>query len=257
MKPQFLQVAANVALGAWRRSLDTVMPPICPVSGESVAAPGQLSPRAWAALHFIEAPYCARCGIPFAADYGDSIECPSCIAEPPAFDQARAATVYDDASHKLIVGFKHSDRTELAPIFGQWLLRAGANIISPDSILAPAPLHQRRLLARRYNQSAILAKWVANYSGARFAPDLLTRIRATPPQKNLSADARKRNVAGAFAISKNGAALITNAHIVLIDDVLTTGATLSACARALKKAGAARVDALLLARVVKGGIGAI
>ncbi len=233
------------------------MPPLCPVSSEPVAVSGQLSPQVWAALHFIDDPFCARCGVPFSADYGDNIECPSCIAEPLAFDRARAATVYDDASHKLIVGFKHSDRTELAPIFGQWLLRAGRDLITPQSILTPAPLHPRRLLARRYNQSAILAKWVANYSGAPFAPALLTRTRATPPQKNLSASARKRNVAGAFAVSEKAANLITNAHIVLIDDVLTTGATLSACARTLKKAGAARVDALLLARVVKGGVGAI
>lgn len=257
MKPQFFQYAADAALGAGRRALDAVMPPHCPVSGEPVAAAGQLSPQAWSALHFIEEPYCTRCGVPFAADYGDNIECPSCIAEPPVYDRARAATVYDEASHKLVVGFKHSDRTELAPILAQWLLRAGADLITPQSILVPAPLHRRRLLARRYNQSAMLAKWVANFAGSPYAPDLLIRTRPTPPQKNLSASARKRNVAGAFAVSDKGASAITNAHIVLIDDVLTTGATLSACAQALKKGGAERVDALLLARVVKGGIGAI
>ncbi|NOX95670.1 MAG: ComF family protein [Alphaproteobacteria bacterium] len=237
--------------------LDALMPPHCPVSGELVAGPSLLSGAGWIALHFIEEPFCGRCGIPFAADYGDDVECPSCIASPPAFDRVRAAVVYDDASHKLIVGFKHSDRTELAPVFAQWLARAGASLLTVQSIITPTPLHPSRLLSRRYNQSAILAQALSKRTGASVALDLLERVRATPPQKNLSADARQRNVAGAFAVSESASAQIKGRHIVLIDDVLTTGATLSACARALKKAGAARVDGLIVAKVVKGGIGAI
>ncbi len=242
---------------AGRLVLDSVMPPHCPISGKPVTRTGQLSPEAWSALHFIEEPFCPRCGIPFAVEYGDQIECPSCVADRPVYDRARAAVVYDEASHKLVVSFKHADRTELAPILAKWLVRTGIELITTQSILVPAPLHKHRLLARRYNQSAILAQWVAKFSGARYAPDLLTRNRRTPPQKNLSADARKRNVAGAFAISDQAATMVRDAHIVLVDDVLTTGATLSACAKALKTAGAGRVDALVLARVVKGGIGAI
>lgn len=233
------------------------MPPRCPASGEAVAAPGLLSASGWAGLHFIEAPFCERCGVPFAAEYGEGVECPSCIAAPPAFDRARAAVVYDDASHGLIVGFKHSDRTELAPAFAQWLARAGAELLSDRPLIVPVPLHRLRLLMRRYNQSAILAKGAARRVGAPFAPEALIRRRATPPQKNLSAEARRRNVAGAFQVPEEARAMIAGAHIVLVDDVLTTGATLSACARALKRAGAAKVDALVLARVVKGGIGAI
>ena len=229
------------------------MPPLCPVSGEEVAAPGLLSPAGWAAMHFIDAPHCAVCGIPFAAFYGEGAICPSCIARPPDYDRARAALVYDDASHGLIVGFKHADRTELAPTFAGWMARAGAALLRPGALLVPVPLHPMRLAARRYNQSALLAGEIARRTGLRVSLDSLARRRATPPQKKLSAQARRRNVAGAFAVRGD----VKNARLVLVDDVLTTGATLSAAAKALKKAGAARVDALVLARVVKGGVGAI
>ncbi len=250
----------GVALGprqALRRALDLLMPPQCPVTGERVVAPALLSPAGWAALHFIETPYCRRCGVPFAADYGEGVECPSCIAEPPVFDRACAAVVYDDASHKLVVGFKHADRTELAAMFGGWMARAGGQMLSPHTLVAPIPLHRFRLLARRYNQSAFLSEAVARIAGAVHAPRLLRRTRATPPQKDLSPAGRRRNVAGAFAVPAEHRAHVDGAHVVLVDDVLTTGATLNAAARALKAAGAKRVDALVLARVVKGGVGAI
>jgi ComF family protein len=257
VKPQIILRTGEAAARLGRRALDALMPLQCPISGEAVAAPALLSGAGWASLHFIEEPLCRRCGVPFAADYGDGVECPSCIATPPAFDSARAAIVYDDASHKLIVGFKHSDRTELALMFAHWLSRASESLLTARSIFVPAPLHRRRLLSRRYNQSALLAQAIAKQTGAPCMMDLLLRVRATPPQKNLSEDARQRNVAGAFKAPAGAADVIKGAHIVLVDDVLTTGATLSACARALKQAGAARVDGLTIARVVKGGIGAI
>jgi ComF family protein len=235
------------------RVLDVLAPPLCPLTNERVAAPGYLSSRAWSRLQFIDAPFCARCGAPFAHDYGAGMICARCAAEPPDFDSARAAVVYDEASHGLIVSFKHADRTELLPMFAGWLVRAGRGLIAPGALIVPAPLHRRRLFARRYNQAALLAQAVANSYGARFEPMLLERTRPTPPQKNLSPDARRRNVAAAFAVRAGLIGRVRGAHAVLVDDVLTTGATLSACARALKKAGAARVDALVLARVVKSG----
>lgn len=257
VKPQMRAHLPSLAVNVGRSVLDALTPPLCPVSGAPMGAAGLLSASAWAALHFIEEPFCSLCGVPFSAEYGAEVLCPSCIAAPPAFDAARAAVVYNDASHKLIVGFKHSDRTELAPLFAQWLARAGEGLLSRSAILVPVPLHFRRLFSRRYNQSAVLTNALAKRTGARAGLEVLRRVRATPPQKNLSADARRRNVAGAFTINQKPGAHIDGAHIVLIDDVLTTGATLSACARVLKKAGAARVDALVLARVVKGGVGAI
>lgn len=240
------------------RVIDLAMPVHCPVTQEALNARDALGAAAWNAVHFIEAPFCARCGVPFASDYGGAAICPSCIAEPPDFDEARAALLYDDASHRMIVGYKHSDRTELTGLFAKWMARAGADMITRDSIITPTPLHRRRLLSRRYNQSALLAKAIARNAGAGLSSSDFIRKRQTPPQKELSREGRKRNVSGAFGFRSDAArAVFSGAHVVLIDDVLTTGATLSAAARSLKRAGAARVDALVLARVVKGGVGAI
>jgi ComF family protein len=238
---------------AARRLLDLLAPPQCPVTGEAVAAPGHLAAHAWSALHFIEDPACARCGAPFAHEIGDGACCAACLSAPPDFDSARAAVVYDDASHRLIVSFKHTDRLDLAPMLASWLIRAGRGLVTPQSIVAPTPLHRRRLFARRYNQSAVLAAAVAKAAGARYEPLLLARTRPTPPQTRLSAEARRRNLAGAIAVRGARAALLAGAHVVIIDDVLTTGATLSACARAVRRAGARRVDALVVARALKGG----
>ncbi|MFC2952349.1 ComF family protein [Marinicaulis aureus] len=258
MKPQIFTRLGSWSKGAAQKALDLAMPPHCPVTREETGSADALGARAWGAAHFIETPYCARCGVPFAADYGAEVECPACIAASPDFVHARAALVYDDASHSLIVGFKHGDRTELASMFGRWMARAGEGMMTKSSILAPVPLHPQRLRERRFNQSALLARSVAKETGANLCIDGLVRRRATPPQKDLSAEGRKRNVSGAFGVRDDKARdRFRGAHVVLVDDVLTTGATLSAAARALKRAGASQVDALVLARVVKGGIGAI
>lgn len=257
MASQILGTVKAWAARAGEDLVDLIAPPTCPASGERVAAPLTLGARPWAAIDFIDAPFCEVCGAPFNVDYGADVLCPSCIAEPPVFDRARAALVYNDASAKLVLGLKHSDRTETAPMFGAWMARAGKSFKADGALIAPVPLHSRRLLSRRYNQSALLAAEVSKRLGLPFSPDLLQRVRATPPQKELSAGARKRNVAGAFRVHEKRSGALDNACVILVDDVLTTGATLSACARVLKAAGARTVLALVLARVVKGGVGAI
>jgi len=252
-----IENTARVLSRGGKLALDALMPPQCPVTGEAVAAPGLLSASGWASMRFIDDPVCARCGVPFAHDYGEGAQCAACIASSPGFARARAAVAYDDASHRMIVSFKYSDRTEHAPMFGQWLARAGRGMITADTIIAPVPLHRRRLAARRYNQAGLLAGALAKHVSGRLEMNLLRRVRRTIPQVTLSPDARRRNVAGAFAVTEAGRDMVRGAEIVLVDDVLTTGATLTACARALKRAGAETVNALVLARVVKGGADAI
>jgi ComF family protein len=247
----------EMASSGARAALDVLLPPACPITGERVAGPGLLSAKGWAALQFIDDPVCARCGAPFAHEEGAGAICAGCAADPPQFDRARASVLYDDASHRLVVAFKHSDRTELAPLLAGWLARAGAALVDPCALVVPCPLHPLRLIARRYNQAAILAAAFARAVGAEYAPDALRRIRRTAPQKSLSVEARRRNVAGAFAARAGLEARIAGRPALLVDDVLTTGATLSACARALKKAGAARVDAIVLARVSRSGVAAL
>ena len=158
---------------------------------------------------------------------------------------------YDDSSRGLILAFKHADRTHAAPAFGRWMARAGAGLLAEGSVVVPVPLHWTRLFRRRYNQAALLALALAREAGLRAAPDLLIRRRATPSQGRLGAVARRRNVAGAFAVRPGRRNLIDGRRVLLVDDVFTTGATADACARALKRAGADAVDVLVLGRVVR------
>lgn len=196
-------------------------------------------------------PHCACCGLPFEYDLGPDALCGACTRARPAFDRARSVMRYNDASKRLILGFKHGDRTEGAPAFGAWLARAGANLIAEADLIAPVPLHRWRLLGRRYNQAALLAHALGQETDLPVVSDLLLRRRFTPSQGRLSVSARQRNVTGAFAVKPARAARLTDRRVLLVDDVLTTGATVSACARALRRGGAAAVEVLVLARVVR------
>lgn len=246
---------------AARLALDALLPPQCLSCAELVSEPGALCAACWSNLRFIAAPHCRICGWPFETDRqtgetmgeappGDLV-CGACLREPPPFDRARAVLSYDDASRGLILGFKHADRTHGAPAFARWMARAGAELLLTADVVAPVPLHWSRLLMRRYNQAALLANGVAASAGKRSVPDLLVRRRRTPPQGKLSRAERLRNVAGAFAVRPSRLADVRGRRIVLVDDVLTTGATVGACAAVLRRAGAASVDVVALARVVR------
>jgi len=246
------------ALGAISRNqtkmiLDRLIPPYCPISGDVVSAPGQLSARGWASIQFIEAPYCTVCSLPFTVDHGEEIRCGFCLTDYHNFGTARCAVVYDDVSRPLIVSFKHGDRTELVPLLSGWLARVASDVIASKSILIPVPLHRQRLIARRFNQAALLASAAGKLTKTKVLLEAVERHRPTLPQKDLSTAGRQRNVSGAFRVASQYRSRIKGAHIVLVDDVMTTGATLSACARPILAAGAARVDALVLARVVNDG----
>lgn len=236
--------------------LDAVLPPLCLGCSEIVATPGALCPDCWPHYSFIAAPHCQRCGIPFSADLGEAALCVDCLTRPPRFRRARAVLVYDDKSRRVVLPLKHGDRTDMAKACGAWMARAGAELVGEADLVAPVPLHWRRLLMRRYNQAALLARIVARDctmrgGAAALAPDLLRRARWTGSQAGLKAVERRRNVRKAFEVHPRWLAKLKGRSVLLVDDVLTTGATVEACAGALKQAGAAHVDVLTLARVVR------
>ncbi len=233
--------------------LDALLPPRCLSCGALVAGPGTLCAPCWTDLTFIAPPLCARCGVPFAFAVRGETVCGQCRRRAPSYDRARSVLRYDAASRGLVLAFKHGDRTESAPAFAAWLRRAAGGLLEGAPILVPVPLHPSRLRARRYNQSALLARHLARLSGLDWAPDGLLRTRRTRSQGRLGAAERRRNVGGAFAASRRGARAVAGRRAVLIDDVLTSGATVEACARALRSGGAAAVDVLTLTRVVAAG----
>ena len=241
--------------GVGRAVLDAVLPPLCLGCNEIVEAPGALCAACWQGFSFISAPHCACCGTPFAEDLGDEALCAGCLVRRPRYHRARAALVYDDQSRRLVLPFKHGDRTDIARACGGWMARAGADLLASADLVAPVPLHWRRLLVRRYNQAALLARIVVRTAAPRrelhLAPDLLRRRRWTGSQAGLKAMERRRNVREAFDIHPKWQPQVAGKTVLLVDDVLTTGATVEACARALERAGAQGVDVLTLARVVR------
>lgn len=234
-----------------RLALDALLPPLCLGCGGLVESQGMLCPGCWERVVFPGPPHCEACGLPFEYDPGEGALCGPCVRRRPVFRRARAAMVYGDTSRRLILAFKHGDRTDAAPAFGRWLARAGKELIAEADLIVPVPLHWTRLFSRLYNQAALLGREVGRLSGVRFAPDLLVRRRPAPSQGRLSRSARRRNVRGAFAVRPSKRRAVEGRQVLLIDDVMTTGATASACARALLGAGAGAVDVLTLSRVVR------
>ena len=233
-------------------ALDIALPSLCvscrePVDGEGVCA------ACWARLSFIAPPHCPRLGIPFVFDPGPDMLSMEAIANPPAYQRARAAVRYDDVARTLVHSLKYQDRTDLAPAMGRWMARAGRELLYEADMLIPVPLHWRRAWRRRYNQSGALARVIERQTGVKVRGDVLHRVRATEQQIGLSRAQRATNVQGAFQVSADRQSEVQGRRVVLIDDVLTSGATLDACARALLRAKAAQVDALVFARVVETG----
>lgn len=230
-------------------ALDLLLPPLCLSCRAPVARQGGLCAVCWSGVHFLGAPCCRRCGVPFAEEVEGGLHCATCLSDPPPYDRARAVFRYDDASKGLVLSFKHADRPGLARFFAPWMARAAADLLSGADLIVPVPLHRWRLLSRRYNQAALLAMGLAKGSSIRCIPDLLVRTRRTASQGTMGREARQRNVKGAIKLAKS-AALIEGKRILLVDDVLTTGATLGECVRVLRQSGAAGVDVVTLARVV-------
>lgn len=230
--------------------LDFLLPPICPVTAEAVAAPGLLSPKAWQGLEFIEKPYCPACGQPQAFALDGDMQCAVCLTDPPPFDSARSVWRYNDMSRALILRFKHGDQMQLARSFAPHLTRALADLPAHPSVCVPVPLHRVRLFKRLYNQAAVLCQWICRENKQiRYEPDILIRKKATKSQGHMTAAARHKNVKNAFHVPDSKREALNGKYVLLVDDVYTSGATVKACAKALKDAGALRVDVLTLARV--------
>lgn len=232
-------------------TLDAALPPLCPSCRDLVADHGALCPTCWGKLSFITRPYCERLGIPFAFDPGPGILSLEAIADPPAYGRARAAVRYDDVARTLVHAFKYGDRIDLAPTMGRWMAHAGRELLADADALIPVPLHWRRQWTRHFNQAVALARAISEASGVPVIDDALRRVRSTRQQVGLTQSERAANVQGAFGLSVEGRAAVRGKRLILIDDVLTSGATVDTCARLLLRSGALNVDVLVFARVVQ------
>jgi ComF family protein len=246
-----LRFLANGARRVGLALLDLLLPPNCVACDAPVSAPGLLCAECFRQTGFITEPFCAQCGVPFAASGlgGADRVCPGCRAAPPVFERARAALRYDTQGRRLILPFKHADRTEIASALAPHMARAGAILLREANLLVPVPLHRARLFRRRYNQAGLLALAVGRIAGRPCLLDALQRRRATASLGEKSAAERIVEVTGAFRVRPSRVGLVAGKRVLLIDDVMTSGATANACAAALFAACAVSVDVLVAARV--------
>lgn len=230
--------------------VNVLLPPQCLVCNAPIDQSGALCAACWRGIDFIEAPFCAVLGIPFPFGSEENMLSPAAIANPPLFTKARAVAHYDGPARALIHALKYYDRLDVAQHMGALMARCAAEILEDADLIVPVPLYSGRLWQRRYNQSAALAKSMSALRSIQLDTRILKRVRATRAQVGLSARQRRDNVSGAFAIDRRYGAGLKNRNVVLVDDVLTTGATVEACTKVLLKAGALRVDVVTFARVV-------
>ncbi|GHB28975.1 amidophosphoribosyltransferase [Pseudovibrio japonicus] len=229
--------------------LDALFPHSCPVCNELVQCDGGLCLSCWQTLELISAPYCERLGVPLHYDLGPNAWSAAALVNPPDYDRARAAVLYNGPARELVKRFKFYGEVRLSRFLAKCMLNAGAELVSLESFLVPVPLHRSRLRQRTYNQSALLVKEIGHHLGGRVLLDGMVRTRKTHQQVGLKRGARTANVGGAFHVAEHFLPLVSGAHVVLVDDVLTTGATVEECARVLKAAGARQVDVLVFALV--------
>ena len=232
--------------------LNLVYPPTCLDCGAAIASADALCPACFKKLRPITQPYCPRLGIPFEVSLGPDALSAEAIADPPPFDRSRSAVIYNEVARALVSRMKYGDRPELAGFCARLMAPAGTELWRDGPVLVPVPLHRYRQFARRYNQSTELARALGRLTGLAVDPGLVNRTRRTRQQVGLSAEARQRNVSGAFAAHPEALARLKGRGVVLVDDVITTGSTVRAVTRALNKAGVEKVDVISFARVVVG-----
>ena len=241
--------AAGALRSAAAMVADVIVPPVCLACHRPLSSHDAICSRCWADIDFIRAPLCDRLGIPLPFDVGGTMISAAVAADPPSYDRARAVARFDGVMRDLVHDLKFRDRHDARRLFGRWLTETGAALLADADALVPVPLTRGRLVTRRFNQAAILAQAVSGLTGMRYEPLALQRIKRTRPQVGLSREQRRDNVADAFAVADIKREELAGAKIVLIDDVITTGATVRACASVLKRAGASRVDVLAVAMV--------
>ena len=230
---------------------DLVLPPVCLLCAMPVESHACLCPRCWRGANFIAKPFCAVTGVPFAHHWPEGTQSRLSQIFPPVYDHARAALRYDaQTGRPLVLRMKYADRPEIALRVAAWMARASADLLPQTDMIAPVPLHWQRLLSRRFNQASELARYLAQISDKEFYPDLLSRVRPTRSQIGLGRAARRRNVRGAFEVDKQGQKRLKGKSVLLVDDVMTSGATMESCAKTLRRAGAGQINVATLARVV-------
>ncbi|SDO23903.1 comF family protein [Methylobacterium phyllostachyos] len=244
------QAVVSALRGLPRGALSLIYPPTCSGCGAATADPGALCPTCWSGLRLIEEPVCQRYGTPFALDLGvGPLLSPRAIADPPAFERARAVALYDGVARRLVHRLKYEDRLDLAGVMARMMAASGRALIAEAECVVPVPLHRTRLWRRRFNQAALLGRAIAAGADLDFAPAGLIRVRATRPQVGLSRAARAENLSGAFRVPAAEVHRLRGRRVLLVDDVTTTGATGNAAARALRRGGAGSVDLLTFALV--------
>ncbi|HUF56093.1 MAG TPA: ComF family protein [Thermohalobaculum sp.] len=242
----------RLAAGLGGAILGIVYPPVCAGCGAETGTPETLCSACWGDLHLHAGPGCRACGRDVAGlAPGEGFVCDDCVRRPPPWTAGAAVFAYEGTGRRLVLALKHGDRLDSVPMLARWMRRAGAPLVAEAELIVPVPLHWTRLVRRRFNQSAELARALARLADKRpgLRPDVLRRIRRTPSQEGRSREERAANVAGALVVPRARAGAVDGRRVLLVDDVMTTGATLDAAARALKAAGAARVDVLVLALV--------
>lgn len=235
-----------------RSVLDLVYPPQCLACDTPVLGAGTLCPSCWSDAAFIHGLVCDKCGVPLPGeDDGVPVLCDDCLSIARPWGRGRAVMAYDGAARRLVLGLKYHDRHDLAAPAGQWLAQRTRPLIRADTLVVPVPLHWWRLLGRRYNQSALLSAALARTLDRPHCADLLRRDRFTGTQDGLSRQGRFDNLAQAISLNSRHVRVVTGRHVLLVDDVMTSGATLAACTEACFLAGADAVDVVVLARVLR------
>ena len=252
---EHMKPATNRIVREGRRTISTIadflVPPVCIACRCHLVTHHALCPSCWAGIDFIQTPICDTTGIPLPFDTGERMVSAAALAAPPAYNRLRSVAAHTDIMRNLIHALKYGDRTDGLAVFGRWLARASAEFHDDTNVIVPIPLNRWRLWHRRFNQSALLAQALGRETGLPVNTRALTRPRATRSQVGLSVDQRRRNVSGAFQVPDHKCAEIRDQNILLVDDVMTTGATINAAVRSLRRAGAKGVDVVTLARVLE------